>query len=109
MSHPVFEAVPYIAGIATASLSILGQVTDISVWAQAGIAGITILLLLKVFPALMQHLEDKDQRHEATIQRICQIHDERNKEWQRIVQNRGICPVSSLREDGLHEPKQHHE
>jgi hypothetical protein len=91
MIHNYAEAFPYITGITVASLGVIGS--EISIWLSAGMTGVVVLLLLKFFPMLLNHMEDKDKRHEETIKHICEIHDSRNRVWQEIVQTRGICPI----------------
>jgi uncharacterized membrane protein YhiD involved in acid resistance len=92
MHTQFFETLPYIAGGATTVIAAVGS-TDVTFWLQAGMAGIVVLLLLKVFPFLMDHLEEKDKRHDETILDIVERNERKDAAWQEIVQSRGICPI----------------
>jgi uncharacterized membrane protein YhiD involved in acid resistance len=94
MTNQFAESVPYVAGAATALIGVVGQ-ADVSFWLQAGMAGVVVLLLLKFFPMLMKHLEEKDKRHEETIRNIVERNEKKDEAWQKIVSDRGICPVST--------------
>lgn len=94
MTNQFAESIPYVAGATTTMIGVVGQAaTDISLWLQAGMAGVVVLLLLKFFPGLMNHLEEKDKRHEETIRSIVERNEKKDEAWQQIVQSRGICPI----------------
>ena len=84
--------VPYAAGTAP----LLAQMTaspDWTVWVNAGMAGVVMVLLLKFFPMLLKHMEQMSQRHENTIKNIIEANTRKDEAWQELVQARGICPL----------------
>jgi hypothetical protein len=90
--------IAYITSTSAATATVLANVKPAGVaesWMQlaiqAGMAGVVVLLLMKFFPMMMDRMAAKDRQHEETIKHICQVHDERNRLWQEIIQSKGIC------------------
>lgn len=104
MIHNLTEAFPYVTGAAV-TLAASAAALDVSIWVQAGMAGVVVLLLLKFFPMILSHMEAKDKRHEQkmdekdlrfeqTIRDIVERNDKKDEAWQQIVQSRGNCPMA---------------
>ena len=92
--------IAYITSTSAATATVLANVKPAGVaesWMQlalqAGMAGVVVLLLMKFFPMMMDRMAAQQALHEQTVQRICEIHDVRAKEWQDIIRSRGLCPV----------------
>ena len=91
------HSIPYIVSGLTASVSFLAQAQPApgswhSIAIQAGMAGVGVLLLLKFFPMVMQHLERKDKEHQAIIREIVGANQVKDAAWQAIVNEKKLCP-----------------
>ena len=84
------SVLPYAAGVFTSAASYLSfvQPTDYSIYLQAGMTGVVIIILLKFFPMILTHMKETNERHEETIRHLVSKHDAQTKDWQRIIQER---------------------
>lgn len=90
------DTIPYAAGLMTAGSTMLAQVHPNTGWSslviQAGMAGVVVLLLLKFFPMILSHLDKTAQENREIIRDIIQANQNKDKEWQKIISDKGICP-----------------
>ncbi len=95
------ETVGALAGFST----ILAQIPTpegggwLQIVIQAGMAGVVVVLLLKFFPMVMQHLKEKDAAHQQVIREIVESHREEVRQWQQIVQSKGVCPINENKKE----------
>lgn len=87
MNNTLFESIPYVCGATLATTTALAQSSPdmMTVWIQAGVAGLFALFMLKVIPMLLNHIKDTSERHQATIKHIVAEGHKKDEAWQKLV------------------------
>ena len=92
------NTIPYlVSGLVSAS-SYISQTTTTtttlnpSLWIQAGMAGIVVLLLLKFFPMVLTSMKEEAAANRQIIREIVSEGHKKDAAWQEIVADRHLCP-----------------
>ena len=90
------NTIPYLVGGLTSLTSLIAQAApsfdNPSLWIQAGMAGIVVVLLLKFFPLILSHQRSEAEANREIIREIVGSNASTHKEWQRVVSEKKFCP-----------------
>lgn len=89
------NAIPYLVGGLTTATSAIAQVSNAgnpSLWIQAGMAGVVVLLLLKFFPMILAHQRAESEANREIVREIVAANQAKDEAWQKIVAEKKLCP-----------------